>query len=347
MCAAAGDVVAVLTLDNIINAFDISTGQAVWQYRLVSDRQPLTHGERIALGLVGERLIVLDEIDGENASRLVGLEMAGGSEAFALTPTCEVDGDEGIFRFDPVILDEAAGEATFLFAAAGFGPICQQSWDLQTGTERWSTVWPAEVELPFGVSNGLMASDHPSELYAVDNQNFYFGMEPADGNETTNLLVVDRANGTTQIIADNPTGAIMTPVAARAGILVVQLRSTRGSQTDELWVYDTNSGENLWRYALQPTRRYGVDTGTGPVWAVALQAEDLVVIESGNAAAQFQVSRFDLASGAEQYRTTTALDELAQNITVLYWSDDQAFALPLASFMLSTWPPGEFKRIWP
>ena len=344
---AADGVVAVLTLDNIITAFDTNSGQSLWQYRLVSDQQPLTHNEHIALGLTGGHLIVMDEAAEANASRLVGLDMTTGAEAFVIMPTCEAGEDQGVFRFDPVILDEAAGEATIMFTTAGFGPVCQQSWDLQSGTERWTTVWPEEIELPFGVSYGLMASNRPSEFFALDSQNFYLAVEPADGNETTNLLVVDRASGALQVIDDNPTNAIMAPVVAEAGTVVVQLRSTRGSEKDELWVYDTNSGQNLWRYALHPTRRFGVDTGIGPVWAVALDGGDLIVIESGNSAAQFQVSRFDLASGGQQYQTTRAMDEFAQNITALYWSETQAFTLAFGEFYAIDLATGELSRVWP
>jgi outer membrane protein assembly factor BamB len=227
-CLAYVDgVVVALTLDRYVQAFDASTGDPLWERSM--------EGYSRELFVMGDSLVILDYTVGASDFSFYYLDPRDGTTRQVITPVCSTDPssdrvfDHEYLDDDEGILFEPTGESLYLVYGSYFG--CVQRYSLPSGDLLWQTI----TEDYFNISHeGFFPLLIEGMLY-FGEENRLLGVDTKTGELTTLLEQEDRE---------------FVPLALVDETLIVRVMRTRGSQTFELLGVDPQTGQEIWRHAL-------------------------------------------------------------------------------------------------
>lgn len=311
-----GDHLVALTEGGTLQGFDGQTGTLVWSKRLT--------GTPNRLLTVAGQPAVLDPTESDVMALHV-LDADSGDVMQQFAPLCQHSIFEEDLALDsPVIFNRSNGTLYLLF---GDLATCVQRWDVDTGEMAWSTVIDEDIlfwnsATPLLANNTIYLSDgHDGTVTAVHTQ---------DGR--SNTLVVESDYD-------------LTPLARQDDVLIVHATRTRGSERDELWGLDAESGELRWQYLLQAQCLLGETCGADSTWDWRLTSRGLVVLQVLSDPDRLIVETLNPHSGVSTGQVSTALHD--DWCTDVAWTDDVAW-LPIrgklytvdltTGTLIYTWP---------
>ena len=339
-------VVVILTLDNQLQAFDATNGMPLWNHLLKSDREPNAFGFRLPFALSDSQVISLD-LGSSNETLWFTFDLRSGTIQNETRPRCDAQDSRSHNASGQTLLDSDQGEIYFIFASFAARPTCLQKWDLTSGRLAYETSWPEGIEIPGGNFGGLRDLNDPSAFVAADERSLYFAVEADGANEANQLIVVDRSDGSAHLPINEQRDTILAPVASQDGIVLLQARSTRGSERDTLWAVEAMSGATLWEYPLNTSRRYAFDLGAGDAWSVALRGAEVIVIETANPDGDFEVSKLALETGALVLQETGRFDRDLPGVADLHWASGAVYAILFGDLYQIDLGTGSLNKLWP
>lgn len=289
----AGNVIA-LTQDGTLQAFDAASGRPLWSTQL--NQQP-----RQLLAVNGYAA-VFDQENQDAEVDVVLYDPADGTEAQRLSPRCPNEPfpgrPQGPNIFAPAY--PADGGKTLYIVAGFFEPGCLQRWDATTGTMVWQATFPID----------LLRSDEDDLM----TETTYY-LSSGHG-----LTAVNLADGAVRQLMDEPDYAL-TPLGEQAGLLLVGARRERGTQRDELWAVDANSGERRWQFVPQATERVGglsttfrADAG---LWTWQFTNQGIFVLQAHADPGRLVVETLQFQDGVSSGQTTIPVTELSHTFELV------------------------------
>jgi hypothetical protein len=221
---------------------------------------------------------------------------------------------------------------TLYILAGFFEPGCLQRWDMTTQTMVWQATIPVS-----------MIRDDADDL--MTDTALYF----SDGDA---LIAVNKADGSVRELISEPDYAL-TPLGEQAGLLLVSARRERGTQRDELWALDANSGEVRWQHVPQATDRLGdstiVYTSEPGLWTWQFTNQGVLVLQGRSEPNRLVLETLQLQDGVSTGgQQTIELETTSQwNLEVIGWQggdvwlklDDEVAVVDTAEATItSTWP---------
>lgn len=307
-----GDHLVALTEGGVLQGFDAQTGALVWSKRLTGTPDRL-------LDIAGQPA-VLDPIE-DDIMALHILNANDGDVVQQFAPLCQHSiFEEDLDLYSPVIFTPGDG-ALYLF----FGNLatCVQRWDINTGEMTWATVIDETVH--WHSADPLLAS---GAIYL--------------GQEHGKIMAINAQDGRPNTLTGEP-DYDLTPLARQDDTLIVRATRTRGSERDELWGLDAESGERRWQYLLQG-EDWVHDTARGQ-WDCQLTSRGLVLLQVLSDPDQLIVETLDPLNGVSAGQVSTKVhDDYWGDVA---WTDDVAwlrirgklYTVDLATgTLICTWP---------
>ncbi|MGB3713327.1 MAG: PQQ-binding-like beta-propeller repeat protein [Candidatus Promineifilaceae bacterium] len=236
------DRVVVLTVDNVLQGFDAGTGRQEWLVRLNADTPPHTGEGRIAFAVVGDQLAIQDRIEDGDQSReaIVIYDPQDGQPIRELVPACS---DWSVI--DLAIVDPVTEQIVFVDSGTGFDPFCAESWDPETGQMQWQSVTDYSMHPAFSVSD-LMSTVTRAEQVAYGPRFIFLGGDVPTEDLDGMIMAIDRQGGEVfRLLAK--ADYELAPLGATREMLALHARRTRGSERDEIWGIEVDSGANVWK----------------------------------------------------------------------------------------------------
>jgi outer membrane protein assembly factor BamB len=297
--------VIVLTADQKITAYEVSSGSQVWSRQLSAYYYDLY--------LVGELLVVRDHLPDSYDEGFFLLNPLTGAEQKMIQPVCDSGGSHyGMDTSSAVIYDEPANA---LFAILDEG--CVFRFDLIDGSTAWSNYQPEIF--------GSLYSGYTSLL---TDENIYLSN---DGS----LIRINKSDGTVVLLTSSEEYKLI-PMAQSGETLLVRAMRTQGSARYEIWGIDTNSGETLWQKSLKdtepidpPDEMAGLidETDFGFTWH--LTDAGLVLITFQGEPGKLVMETLNPADGAVSSTQTVTIksvgDEFYSIPTVIKWVGNVAY----------------------
>jgi len=303
----AGGRVITDNADQTIQAYDAKTGSLVWSKRL--------SGYDRTLRLMGNSLVLIDYVGGNNDYGLIFLDPASGSQQKVLTPACMYNDYSSNLDPDVGLVYDQAGNALYLVYDSSYG--CVQRLDLASG----QIPWEADSKDNFNFMPGGFQS-------LMTDSTLYF----SNGND---LLAVDKSTGTMQVLLSDPDYALL-PLAKTGDKLIVRARRTRGTGRFELWGVDAASGSRAWQLDMPgsspidpPDEMAGLIDDTESGWTWKLAPAGLVIIKFQADPNQLTLETFDPANSASLGKQTIALKRISGDFysipTIIGWQANVAY----------------------
>ncbi|MCI0394658.1 MAG: PQQ-binding-like beta-propeller repeat protein [Chloroflexi bacterium] len=280
-----GQHVVALANDGTLQAFNAQSGELAWSQQLEAQPRQLV----VFNGQVG----VLDEAESSEADFLI-FDPATGTLVQRLSPRCPSepfpDDPQGPGIYSTVFFDPA-GQALYFFGGF-FEPGCIQRWDATNRTATWQATFPVN-----------MVREQDDDLFTPD------AVYLSDGS---NLVAVNTADGIVRQLGGDENYNLV-PLAAQAGVLLVQASRSRGSTRDELWVIDATTGERRWQFVPQATRLMSPssDTVTSSdegYWNWHITPAGVVVLQARSEPYRLVVETLNWNDGASSGQVTIPLE---------------------------------------
>jgi outer membrane protein assembly factor BamB len=300
-----GDAVVALSQDGTLQAFNAGTGQPMWNTLLNQQPRQLIN----ANGLIG----LYDQESDDAEVDLFLFNPADGSLVHQLSPRCPNESfpnspqGPGIYTS----MYPADGGKTVYIVGGFFEPGCIQRWDLTTQTMVWQTTMPVD-----------MLRDSGDDLLTATT--LYLSNSDA-------ITAVNLADGTIRELINEPDYAL-TPLGEQAGLLLVGARRERGTQRDELWALDANSGERRWTYTPQATNRLEgstniVYTHEPGLWTWRFTNQGILVLQGRSEPNRLVFETLQLQDGVSTSgQQTIELETTSQwNLEVIGWQGDNVW----------------------
>jgi outer membrane protein assembly factor BamB len=321
---AIGDNVVVLTQDGTLQAFNALTGQPQWNTLL--NKQP-----RQLLAVNGYAAVLDQETDTAE-SDLFLYNVTDGTLAQRLSPRCPnhsfANSPQGPNLYDPVHV--ADGGQTIYFIGGFFEPGCLQRWDAASGTMTWEATFPVD-----------RIRDQRDDLLTATT--YYL----SSGH---NLTAVNLADGTVrELLSESDYN--LAPLGEQGGLLLVSATRQRGTQRDELWAIDANSGQRLWQFVPQATTRLSdssVHSGNG-LWTWQFTGQGVVVLQARPEPNRLIVETLQRQDGVSTGQTTVELNSssFSLDMEVIGWQGDQVWLKLDNKLMVLDTTEAAFVSNWP
>jgi len=301
-------VVIIMTMDRLVQAYDAETGVEVWSRPLLSYAR--------GLRMMGERLIILDYVGDGHELNIFLLDPVDGGEERVIFPICKTESSwEETLRDDSPIVYDGAGDALYL--AFGLSTGCIQRYDLgSTGL-----VWETRSEYAFNNSfYGFNYFQTPDTLYY--------------GNDTR-LFALNKLDGVLQLLFEDDSYE-MAPLALSGDTLLVLAKRTKGSERIELWGLEPASGTRTWQLIPEnaspvapPYEMTGlVDKGDSG-WTWKLTPEGLLLIHFEAEPNQLVLTTYDPANGSSLDERTVSMKDVIGDFysipTVIGWQGNEMY----------------------
>ncbi|MBL8092728.1 MAG: protein kinase [Anaerolineales bacterium] len=281
-----GDVIVIVTADNVVSGIDIAAGQPRWRIELQATPQ--------AIFDLGPVLAVYDEPQpGQGVYRLI-TPATGETRDFA--PQCA---EQGVQVRATARTPLARASADVFYAFLGRSVLCVQSYDVATLGLNWTTVITDEAGEGFSYRGQVGAGA------------LFLPSTTGDG-----VLRVDAETGAESRLAP-ATGRLLLPLTVREGHVLVRDTGQKAAEDEALAYLDAATGATAWRYELgerapleAPYARSGVLTPGEPVWAWRSDAAGPVVFTLGATVERgldLQVEQVDWTTGETLTTTTTTV----------------------------------------
>ncbi len=327
----AGDVIVIVTSDNVVNGIDVSTGQPRWRIEL--------QAAPAAVFDLGPVLAVYDEAQpGQGMYRLID---AATGDVRDFTPTCS---ERGVPLRATARTPLTRASADVFYTFLGREALCVQSYDVATLDLNWSTVIADEAGEGFSYRGqvGAGALFLPSTTGA-------------------GLLRLDAETGVSSRLGQSA-GRLLLPLTVREGHVLARDTGAQAAVDEALVYLDAATGEERWRYVFDgraplesPYARSGSLSPGDALWAWRSDAAGPVVFTIAAIEAQgleLQAEQVDWATG-EVVATTRAMlsapggEPLAPRLVV--WREREAWWLFDSQYLVrhgvdagvaaDIWPP--------
>jgi len=305
------DLIIVMTMDRSIQAYEVETGNEVWNRPLLSYAR--------GLHVMGAKLGILDYTGDGHEFNLFLLDPVDGSEDLVIFPTCKAENswEENLDDDSGIVYDNAV-DALYLVFGSYRG--CLQRYDLGNGQLAWET----RVEDEFNISSyGIAYFQTPDKLYF--------------GNDTR-LFTLDKQNGTLNLLLEDDAYE-MAPLTLTDDILLVLAKRTKGSQRFELWGLEPASSERIWQLVPEnagpvdpPYEMSGlVDKGKAG-WTWRSTPDGLLLIRFEAEPNQLVLITYDLSDGSSIREKTVPMKDVTGDfysvpVVVGWHGNDMYFAL--------------------
>lgn len=322
-------VVAVLSNDGMLQAFDRADGRLLWMQQLRGQPRQLVPLD----GNIG----VLDKGEDGDADLLLW-SAATGELVVRASPRCPnrpfPDDTQGPSIYAPLTL-APGGEALYL-AAGFFEPGCLLRLDI-AGQEQWQTTFP--------VAN-LRARTEPT---LVEDAIYL-----SDGRTVSAVRSADGA--LTQLFTEGSEDYALTPLGGQGNVLLVAAERQRGTRRTELWAYDRQSGARLWQYTPQAEqiidgRSVSLFSSSSGRWAWRALPSGVLIVQARPEPTRLVLEVLRWQDGVSSGQTTLPLaDETAGSfsLSLLGWDgarswwlvDDRLWIVDgLTATAEAVWPP--------
>ena len=215
--------VIVYTLDNSLEAYDALTGHQTWEKNFES--------AGYFLYPLGNSVGVL--YTEANGAALEIFNPTDGTEITKIEPSCEPpDGfSDQPDNYSQMVFDSAS-QPTKVYFLFGLFNACVQRWDLSKGTIDWHY-----IEANQNLEN---SSDTPALL--ADGKLIYV--------QEDQLRSLDAITGALSQVIDTTKDYDLVPLAISGQYLIARAKRSSGSTRYELWSYNLETGQNMWKRPL-------------------------------------------------------------------------------------------------
>jgi outer membrane protein assembly factor BamB len=292
--AVAGQV-AVLEKDGSLQVFGGQDGKLAWETRLAKRPSKLQ--------VAGDRLVIVDEQDKPERTTINFLDPRTGKPALQLEPICPPSPDinhEERPDSNSAMLFSADGKTMFI--GYGFFTQCAQAWDLTTGKKLWET--PLERDFSFG-------------SWSVQANGSIFG---GDGKL---LWALDTATGKTRTVVTEKEYQLK-PLALAGKTLIARAAPDWDSQRQELWGFDSATGERRWQIKLQAHDL--LEGNSSGDWQARVTPAGLLVVQALADEPRLAVDVFNTDTGASLLHQESPLGSIGTpSLYGAVWGDDMAW----------------------
>jgi hypothetical protein len=147
----------------------------------------------------------------------------------------------------------------------------------------------------FSVSD-LMSTAIRAEHVAYGPRFVFLGGDVLSEDLDGVIMAIDRKGGEVFRLLAEPDHEL-APLGATQEMLAVHARRTRGSERNEIWGVEVESGATLWKRELDVEKRYQVDTYSSPLWDAFLSPHGLVLLQVFPEDGRIQIQRLDIENG--------------------------------------------------
>jgi outer membrane protein assembly factor BamB len=277
---AVEDKIIARTADGYLQALDQTSGKKVWEYRFEN-----TPG---SFFLAGEKVLVVDNQDGDTA--LSVLSLTDGTAQTSFAPQCQIGdhlGDD--FATGGQVFPDDAGQ--FVDVVYGVFALCAQRLDLATG----------KVQKQVGLDDASV-SPMSAFVYAPPGQIFFGAYDHLYGLDLP-------AETSSELLSDKDFSYL--PLTAQDQTLLVQVENSRGTREYGLWAVDVSSGKVLWKRNMgeaQPATAVPGSLFEGDqVWFALPTASGVHVITVQAGPHQLTLETLDWADGSSATPTTISI----------------------------------------
>ena len=345
------DRLIVLTEDNTLEGFDTNNGRSAWQIRLENKNFAYPSEGKIAFGLVGDMVVVLDDvqIDGSPGKALKFYAADSGEPRHQITPTCpdiqQFFPDDHLNHNSQSFLNETTGELVVLFGTTFVRQMCMQKWDALSGDMLWETRLPDGI-LPHSSTPGGLYTESSFMPYSAINANALL----------TTLAVAPESSQPSVVKLDLSSGEILfqitdadytlAPIGEQNGMILLRAEKQRGSDQIEIWGVDEATGERTWKHILEAQYLYEAQPFTDR-YSYRLHPDGLVVLQllTDTETAVLKLQKLDTATGERLYETKTDMAN-AHFWSGLTWTADRAY-LVLSALHEANLQTGAVTQSWP
>lgn len=291
-----GDKLLVLTKDGSLQGFSTRDGRPVWTVRFSETPNRLY--------VLATSVVVIDKDKDKKVLKQID-PMQGNVLAIdrPLGPPTKPFGFlEGVEYLKDMI---AVPEENALYLAFGhYKPFNVQKWDLTTHKATWqSTLWQTEgLWYDLGETGGMVTTEQSLVFVAGKT-----------------IVVVDRKTGEVhsfQNFVDDMKDYNISLSQAQANILVIHAVRKKGTDRQEIWGIDVNTGKRLWQHifdALKPSAHTSLLHDND--WVTEATPHHLHMFAFYPADKSIDYNRFDLKTGsslAHKMLKTPELDSFSQ-----------------------------------
>jgi len=268
--------VVVLTTDGSLGAYDALTGHQTWEKHFDNTGNTL-YAVGNEVGLV---------YTATQGSALGIFDATSGDEVTHIEPTCEANGEtDNMEDYSNMVFDLASQPAK-VYILYGLFNACVQRWDLSSGTLDW-----AYVEQDQNLDNS-----HDTPALLANGKLYYM--------QDDQLRSLDAATGAQTQTLDQTQDYSLAPLLVSGQRLIVRATRTQGTTRYELWGYDLDSGQNLWKRPLlnsapmdPPDAMVGMIDTDSSAWTYQMTAGGLWLITFQISPIQVTLAQVNLDTG--------------------------------------------------
>ncbi|NNJ09536.1 PQQ-binding-like beta-propeller repeat protein [Chloroflexales bacterium ZM16-3] len=308
-----GDSVVVLTDDGELQAFSAAKGAPLWSVRLNNATRQLVR--------MGDMVGVPDSLEkGGSDAGLFVYRPSDGALDHTIEPVCQREGggyEDRPHYYDRILSDAQSGAFYWMLDSAS----CLLRVDSGGGEQRsYNKSFRSFDEKNTLVADGVLYISTGKEIYATDAQ-----------GSVRLLLSAEDYN--------------ISSLEARPGALLVLAQRTRGSSRLELWLIDTQSGEQRWARVLTAGDPINGLYDSGD-FAAHLTGDSVALIEQLGDPQEIWFDLLSMRDGTSSVHAQVKVDDASRDIRGVAWGNrmawaavDQLYGVSLESgTTVSRWP---------
>lgn len=319
------ETILTLTVDGTLSAWNAADGGLNWQTRLAeTPRQIVNFGGNPA---------VLDDIDGQVGLKVFNL--ADGAVSQRILPACPSepfpDSPQEVGIYSTM---QPLDNGSVLFFGGFFEPGCAIRWDPGQDDYAWLATFDPDISSNIGPENLLLTAD-----------TLFIGK----GNGAHAL---DLATGSLSTLVENEDYDVF-PVAARDGVVILQMERRRGTRQWELWGVDAALGNVKWTYIPEADdyiERPSFSVDADGAWTAGLTSEGLTVAQLYEEPARIVFQTIPLQSGTASAPVSYTIGGngmVSFWTSVLGWRNDTFWLLAGSNVLVVDVTTGEGVSAWP
>ena len=316
--ALGGGRVVALAADGVAQAFDGSTGRALWRAETRLNR-PIAPDLEIAGDLVG----VVDGGSSGAAVELLLVRAESGEPVRRIRPRCAQQSPS-----TDTTQAEYAGDRVVLALGRSGTASCFEAWDLRRGAALWQTPLPGP---------GARIEESRVPWYAASGGGLALGQASVGASGKGAVWTIALDTGRLRSLPV-PEGYQTRVLDARDGVLILRATRQRGTVRDELWAMDLDTGAVLWEKPIASTG------GATPRWTARTGPSGVALLQALDRPNRLAYEALDLRTGQSLASVTAEVE--AASWEGVAWTDEAVW-LTIASPYHVARRAGAVTRAWP